>query len=293
MLGFLKSVDVLPKKPASLKMMDDPVVLSTIQSPYGDDNKYLQRMQCVGRDKILTTGNSGEIKQIDRNGLILQTMPTYDLVWALSITLQQEPVFSLSIVTIKRTEIYIYKQDKIELLLCLKDWYPVGLCYAKNGDLLVSMRSTDLKRSRIARYSGSTEIQEIQYDGLGQSLLSTDIAYLFPVTENSNGDICVADYAGMEVVVMDPAGILRFKYSGNPNYRDFRPFHIASDVNAQILTFDTLGNLIHIIDGDGNFVRYIEHPCYGGLSIDTDHNLVIGDRHTEKLKSSNIWNNEL
>ncbi|XP_062612225.1 uncharacterized protein LOC134274014 [Saccostrea cucullata] len=246
----IKSVDVLLKRPGTLKVMDDHVVFSTIQSPFGDDDKYLKSVQCVGRDKILTTGNACEIKQIDRTGVILQTIPTHD--W-----------------------------DKGEFLFSLKDWYPVGLCYAKNWDLLVSMRTTDMELRRIVRYSGSTEIQEIQFNGLGQSLLSTDIAYLLPITENSNGDICVTDYAGMEVVVMDSSGELRFKYSGNPTYRNFRPLHIASDVNAQMLICDTLGNVIHIIDGDGSFVRYIEYPCYGGLSIDTDHNLVIGDRHSK------------
>ena len=39
---------------------------------------------------------------------------------------------------------------------------------------------------------------------------------------------------------------------------------------------ESVFKVVHVIDIDGNFLRYIEYPCNGGLSIDRDHNLVEG-----------------
>ncbi|XP_061165588.1 uncharacterized protein LOC133174482 [Saccostrea echinata] len=283
MLGFL-TIGV-KKKPGGLKMMDEPAIISTIQSPYGL-NQLLWGVQCVGRDKILTSGDDNTITQMDRTGSIIKTIHTNDNVWAMTINMLQEPVFSLA----KRSpnDIYIYTKNKVQVLLFSKpDWCPVGLCYTVNGHLLVSMRSMDETQSCVVRYSGIKENQKIQYDSKEQPLFSTNVGFVLLLAENGNKDICVADSAGKAVVVVDSSGRLRFKYQGNFSSQskntEFRPFHIATDVKSQILICENINRVVHIIDYDGNFVRYIKHPCDGGLSIDTDHNLVIGDEKTGKI----------
>ncbi|XP_062592953.1 uncharacterized protein LOC134254462 [Saccostrea cucullata] len=294
MFGVLQTGDEVQNNSGMLKMMADPLVLDTIQSPYGGWTG-LWRIQCVGRDKILISGNDKTIKEIDRAGSILQTIHTNNDVLALTINSHLEPVFSLHNAVKQNTDIYIYTRNEMNVLFNTLNWFPVGLCYKENGDLLVSMRmiSTDKKQSRVVRYSGTKEIQKIQYDSQGQPLFSTGVNHISTVlllTENGNGDICVADYEKKAVVVVDSSGGLRFKYTGNlckskqSKFKDFIPLNIASDVNTQILISDDSNNIVHIIDCDGNFVRYIEYPCNGGLSIDTDHNLVIGKEGTRIIQ---------
>ncbi|XP_062587158.1 uncharacterized protein LOC134248790 [Saccostrea cucullata] len=270
------------KKPGMLKMMEEPVVLGTIQSPYGHGDK-LWRVQCVGRNKILISGNDKTIKKIDRIGIILQTIKTNDYVLALTINLQQEPVFSVMF-TQKKTKIYMHNNDKVKVLLSTPGWFSVGLCFTMNGDLLVSMRTNDHEQSRVVRYLETKTIQSIQYESQGQPLFSTVSTAVLLLAENGNGDICVADNAGKAVVVVDSSGRLRFKYTGNlskqSKYREFKPSKIAADVNMQILINDNSNDIVNIIDCNGNFICYIEHPCNGGLSIDSDQNLVIGDQDT-------------
>ncbi|XP_062590275.1 tripartite motif-containing protein 2-like [Saccostrea cucullata] len=293
MFGFLQTNNEVQKKPGMLKMMDEPVVLYTIQSPYGHHVKsyegivtehHLWRVQCVGMDMILTSGEDATIKEIDRTGSIIRTIRTNSQIRALSINFQQEAVFASA--GTNDTEIYSFTTGKYEVKVLLKtpDWYSVGLHYTANGDLLVSMRSTDMTQSKVVRYSGTTEIQKIQFNSQGQPLFSTGDQSVLHLTENGNGDICVADNARGAVVVVDSSGGLRFMYTGNlskqPKYGDFEPFHIATDVNIQILISDESNSIVHIIDCDGNFICYIEHPCNGGLSIDSDHNLVIGEEDT-------------
>ncbi|XP_062620674.1 tripartite motif-containing protein 2-like [Saccostrea cucullata] len=287
MIGFLNTVTDPVRQLGMLKMMDDPKEVSTIRTPYGLLYE-LWRVQCVGNDTILINGDDKTIKQIDKTGCVLNTIHTYDNVWALTINSQMEPVFSLSNSRQTNTDVYIYKSGKVDILLSTLNWTPVGLYHSGNADLLVSMRSTDWTQSKVVRYSGATKIQTIQYDSQKQPLFSTGGKTVLPLTENGNGDICVADCSKMAVVVVDFSGRLRFMYTGNllkqSKYTEFQPMHIAADANTQILINDNSNNILHIIDCDGNFVCYIDYACDGGLSIDIDHNLVIGNDKTGNIQ---------
>ena len=121
----------------------------------------------------------------------------------------------------------------------------------------------------------------IQNDRQGKRLFSNGDAAVLQLTENGNRDICVSEYAGEAVVVVNASGELRFKYQGKTsqkrNYKSFKPTKIATDVNQQILINDVSKDIVHVIDSDGNFLRFIEYSCRGGLSIDRKHNLVVGD----------------
>jgi hypothetical protein len=132
------------------------------------------------------------------------------------------------------------------------------------------------------------ETQTIQYDVQGQALFSTGSLSALHLTENGNGDICVADYGGSEVVGVDVYGGLRFKYCGNitkqPRYSEFKPLFIAANIHYHLLINDNINDVVHIVSSDGNFICYIEYPCNGGLSIDAEHNLAIGDEKSGQIR---------
>ncbi|XP_061165592.1 uncharacterized protein LOC133174491 [Saccostrea echinata] len=249
-------------------------------------NKPLWRIMCVGNNKLLISGEINSIKEIDRKGASLQTFNTLKSHVAFSFDNWKSLTFAVN----DDSKIYIVNCNKVEKYLNCDGWLPKGLCHLKNGSLLVSMRSYDEKQSRVIRYLGTEGIQKIQYGIRKQPLFFCEVSFMLLLTENGNGDICVADYGGSAVVVLDSFGELRFKYEGNisnqSKYKQFLPMHIAADVNHQgpILIGDSRYNIVHIIDCDGNFVRYIEHPCNGGLSVDTDNNLVVGDRKSGKIQ---------
>nr|XP_022307543.1 uncharacterized protein LOC111113544 [Crassostrea virginica] len=236
------------------KLMSNPVVLSTIQTPHG-------------------------------SGLILKTLSIYSNAFAFSLSLEKKLSFS---VEWPDTKVYRYDDDERKAVVHLRTWCPRGLCHSANGDLLVSMRSVDKTQSRVVRYSGTTETMVIQNDRQGKPLFSVNSTAVLLLTENGNGDICVADNAGKAVVVVNASGELRFNYQEKkcqkPNYKSFKPLTIATDDNKQIIFTDSSNNVVHVTDSDGNFLRYIEYPCSGGLSIDHDHNLVIGDLSNGKIR---------
>nr|XP_022305304.1 uncharacterized protein LOC111112202 [Crassostrea virginica]XP_022305305.1 uncharacterized protein LOC111112202 [Crassostrea virginica]XP_022305306.1 uncharacterized protein LOC111112202 [Crassostrea virginica]XP_022305307.1 uncharacterized protein LOC111112202 [Crassostrea virginica] len=267
-----------------LKLMSNPVVVSTIQTPYGKKNK-LWRILCDEAGKIWISGNDKKVYQIDQSGSIKKTVSVSNNVWSLSLNVDKELIFSTSWTD---TKVYSYDGNVVRTVVDLGQWCPRGLCHSANSDLLVSMRSKDETHSRVIRYSGTTETMVIQNDRLGKPLFSVGVGNVLLLTENGNGDICVADNAGEAVVVVNASDELRFKYQGNtspkPKYKSFQPLNIATDVNQQILINDYSNDVVHIIDRDGKFLRYIEYPCNGGLSIDPEHNLIAGNQKPGEIR---------
>nr|XP_022307539.1 uncharacterized protein LOC111113541 [Crassostrea virginica] len=286
MFGSLqRSSNIAPDgKHGMQKLMSNPVVVSTIQTPYEKSSK-LWRVLFEEAGKIWICGSNNKIYQIDQSGSILKTVSVSCYVLALSLSVDKELIFS---VDGSDTKVYRYDGNVVRIVVDLGQWCPRGLCHSANGDLLVSMRSVDKTQSRVVQYSGTTETMIIQNDRQGKPLFSVGIHYVLLLTENGNGDICVADYIGKAVVVVNASGELRFKYQGNispkPNYKSFQPVQIATDVNQQILINDNACDLVHIINKNGNFVRYIEYKCNGGLSIDPEHNLLAGNQKSGEIR---------
>lgn len=284
MFGSLLSVTVPDQEPSSLlKFLNKPEVLTTLQSPYTSN---LHRVFCGNADTIWTSGNDSKIYLIDGDGSVLKAVSAASHVCAMSLSEQQELIFS---VRWPDTTVYLYDGHTVQTLIDLHPWCPRGLCHSKNGDLLVSMRTLDEGQSRVVRYSaGITETQVIQNDQHGKPLFSVDDTAVLLLAENGNGDICVADHAAETVVVVDSSGGLRFEYrayhSPRSKHKVFYPSKISTDFNCQILINDSANDIVHAIDSGGDFIRYIEYPCNGGLSVDADNNLVVGDETTGEIR---------
>lgn len=153
------------------------------------------------------------------------------------------------------------------------------------------MTSNDKKQTKVVRFSGSEEKQTIQWDDQWKPLYSSggkpDIKY---ITDNKNFDICVADNNAKAVVVVSGPGKLRFRYLSVhfSTEETFDPFGITTDSRSRILIADKSNHRIHILDQDGQFLRYIygwKLRCPRALCIDSKDNLFVTlDNSVQKIR---------
>ncbi|XP_061181006.1 E3 ubiquitin-protein ligase TRIM36-like [Saccostrea echinata] len=266
-----------PVKP----LLDEPLLITTTNTWY----RQLYSITCLNDEEIWTCGEDNIIKLYNLRGKLLKSVQTMSGNYPrdIAVTRSGELVY-----TDRDTRtVNIVKNEWIQEVIRLRGWKPYRLCSTSSGDLLVSMLS-DIGESKVVRYSGSTEKQTIQYDSKGQRLYSTGCLSKY-ISENRNMDICVADNTARAVVVVNQAGKLRFRYTGHSSTtkKIFDPCDITTDSQGQILTSDFDNHCIHIIDQDGQFIRYI-YQCNllfpWGLCVDTKDNLLVTEFSSGKVK---------
>ncbi|XP_062610706.1 uncharacterized protein LOC134272500 [Saccostrea cucullata] len=125
--------------------------------------------------------------------------------------------------------------------------------------------------------SGSDSTMKLFSINQGSLLKSITSTY---ITENRNLDICMSDEKTRAVVVVNQVGKLRFRYTGHIpalNNQPFDPRGITTDSQSHILTADCDNDCVHIIDQNGQFLRYIDCGLSQpeGLCTDTIDNLCV------------------
>lgn len=271
----------------SIPLLDEPTIISALNTRYTS----LYNVACLGDDKIWTSGTDNIMRLYTLKGQLKKSIQTKTKDWPEDITTTTNG----DLVYIDSTEktVNLVKNASIQTVIQLQGWRPLNVCSSSSGDLLVVMdldSDYDLKQTKVVRYSDFTEKQCIQFNERGEAFYSFGVNKY--INENRNLDICVSDCAANAVVVVNQAGKLRFTYVGHSfsttyTKGTFTPVGITTDGKGRILIADVDNHLIHILDPDGQFLRYIDscdlHNPWG-LSMDTKDNLFVAERGTRKVK---------
>ncbi|XP_062596640.1 uncharacterized protein LOC134258090 [Saccostrea cucullata] len=275
--------DEAGNSPPVKQLLDEPETVTTIDTGY----RELYNVACLSDEEIWTSGEDYNMTLFSINqGSLLKSIRTKSekRPWDIAVTKSGDLVYT----DYSDRTVNIVKNKKIEEVIRLQNWKPAGVCSTSSGDLLVIMSSDDYKQTKVVCYSGSTEKQTIQFDDKGKPFFSHG-PYRRYITENRNLDICVSDIGAGAVVVVNQVGKLRFRYTGHtpaPKNKSFNPRGITTDSQSHILTADINNDCVHIIDQDGQFLRYIDcglvYP--DGLCTDTNDNLFVVQVMNQQVK---------
>lgn len=266
----------LSKLEIAYPFLDEPRLLTEIKTKFDQ----LRSVSCVGENELWTCGKSNIMSLYNFQGELLKSVTTKSrqIPQDIAVTRSGNLVYTDS----NDRSINLVSNTDIKPLIRLRRWRPLGVCCTSTGDLLVTMNN-DEKCSKVARYYGSTEKQNIQHDEQGQLLFSFKSGCIYHLCENRNFDICVVDNDAIVVVSAD--GHLRFTYTGHPyactTIENFSPYGIATDSQSRILIADSESHRIHIIDQNGHFLRYIFScgiSAPSGLCVDREDNIFIAER---------------
>lgn len=243
----------------------------------------------MDEQKIWTSGETGDIKCFTLNGLLHKTIKTKSEIRPSDLAIDNGGDL-LYCDGIDRT-VNRVKTDQTRELIRLQGWVPVNVCVTLSSDLLVIMFNDDRTECKVVRYSGSSEKQTIQFDTEGKRLFSGNVNFKC-ISETPKLDICVADMTAKAVVVVNHEGKLRYRYVGHPTItkkNPFQPYGITTDCQSRILISDYSNNCIHIVDGNGMFLAYIDHVNCNlklplGLCADNTGNIFVCEFKTGCLK---------
>ncbi|XP_062600381.1 uncharacterized protein LOC134262017 [Saccostrea cucullata] len=268
--------------PPVKQLLDEPETVTTIDTGY----RVLYNVTCLSDEEIWTSGNDNVMNLYSINqGSLLKSVATKSGNGPedIAVTKSGDLVYT----DYYDRTVNIVKNEKIEEVIRLQNWRPSGVCITYNWDLLVTMYD-DNNQSKVVRYCGSTEKQTIQSDEMSKPLFSFG-TFDNCICENRNLDICVSDSGAKAVVVVNQAGKLRFRYTGHtpaPMNQPFNPRGITTDSQSHILTTDENNHCVHIIDKDGQFLRYIDCGLSSPyrLCIDTNDNLIVAQCNNRQVK---------
>ncbi|XP_061177448.1 uncharacterized protein LOC133186233 [Saccostrea echinata] len=199
-----------PTSPQSLKPLicglDSGEITDTINTGY----QNLRSVSCLNDEEIWTCGTDNIISLFNFQSPLLKKVKTISggEPWDITVTKNGELIYTDD----DAGTVNVVKDKGAKELIKMRGWKPYNVCCTMNGDLLVIALSKDWKRTKIIRYSGTTEKQTVELDDSRKPLFKVGKFYRY-ILENRNKDICVADCGAGSVFVVNFAGKVRFRYS--------------------------------------------------------------------------------
>ncbi|XP_061166029.1 protein PML-like [Saccostrea echinata] len=238
------------------------------------DITHVRHISCVTSDRLWISGTTNLVlTDIETKKTKFKLAVTTDGYGCHSVNSEGDLIYIDNASTINK----LSEGSETELLIrTTEPWKPISIHCAHSSDTMLVGMIIPLETAKVVRYDSTGQvIQTLQDDHRGKPLYEAP-AY---ITEN-NGDVIVSDYKRRVVIVTDRTGKHRFSYRGPPlgSIAELWPRGVCTDSQENILVSDFYTQMVHIVNNDGHFLRYM-HIDQGlrkpfGLCFDSEKNMV-------------------
>ena len=145
-----------------------------------------------------------------------------------------------------------------------KDLHPYGLCSTSNNSILICLNERDpFDEVNKQTMKSKRSITEVSFKGQEAQEVDRITSQLnFPIrVAESKGDIAIVDRFYPEdqgcIVIASHGGKEKKVYKGQNLRHPFDPMYITYDNNCRLLVCDCQNSAIHMLDKNGDFVRFL------------------------------------
>ncbi|XP_078318960.1 uncharacterized protein LOC144620862 [Crassostrea virginica] len=276
--GTIKS-GVVDRRSRPQQLLPKPILQFAIDSL----SKYTLYVRYFHSNMILQSGTGPEVHVMNENGKCLETIKiTSGIDMPTGLAIAEDGTILYTDFSHKRVR--RIKADRTIEIFIRTEGKPNGICCTRSGDVIVCLQDCPQAEGKVSWFNNA-----------GDKLHDFTDTYLkgpTSVYENINCDVCISEESMRKVIVVDKDFIVRFMYDGNVSSGDvtkFTPRDICCDSVGHILIADFSNRLIHMLDEDGRFIRYLltkeddlSYPH--GICVDAGNRLWIAERYSKKIK---------
>lgn len=161
----------------------DSQIITTLETGY----ENLNHVTCLSDNEVLTQGNSNILKLYDLQGNLRQSIKTKsgNTPYDIAVTNDGDLIYidskDKTVNLVKKTIMqkvsrprrwWKREPQEIHEMFRLQEWKPLRVCITSSCDFLITMTCDGRQETKLTRYSGFTEKQNIQFDDNGQPLYS-------------------------------------------------------------------------------------------------------------------------
>ena len=263
-----KDRDGQPSQQPAISLIPNPTVLSQ-----ADVDTGYPSISCVDQSLAWVRTEEKELQLMDRGGSVTDTINTDFDIYDTALTSDGE----LLLTDITNNSIRSVTKTKKINTLFKTTWRPFGLCCLPNNDIVVSFCLTN----EVTVYKRNGKIRK--------KLDKIKFRHPLKVTVNKvNKNIYICDketiYDGStgKVIAVGSDGKLRYEYAGQGDI-EFTPADVCTDQMGHVLITDIVNHQIHILDQEGQFIRYIMTSQQGlrfpnTIAVDTEGYVWVGEQ---------------
>lgn len=219
-------------------------------------NHHPSRVAAASEEELWVSDNNlnGDLSLVNQDGRVIKSYQTKFIINDLAVMASGDLLltdgYNSKVVCMKKNG------QLTEYVSTVPDT-PWGICVTPSNEVFVTLCQHVGSVGKVIQISSDKTIKQAIKNNNGERDLFTIPHF---ITQNKNKDLWIQDKGYHHVVVVNESGKGRFTYNGPTGVRmssAFDPHDLSSTAEGNVIIADYANATLHLVDKDGQFLRYI------------------------------------